>query len=140
MRGGFAYYLLQRTDPLEYFQPAVHAEREHSLLDGDLLNFCGARTLHDQLSERGRHVHHFVKTLSSFETSAIALLASPPSKNREVFHLGVERDLVHERLGSLGCAGFRIAKSHVREMHIAHRDSAPDLGTRDLCLVHLVCL
>src|SRR6478672_12179486 len=98
-RRGFADDLLQRTNPLEYFQPAIHAEREHSLFDGDLLNFCGARALHDQLSQVGRHVHHFVKTLPSLEAGAIALLASLSPKYRKVFHLCVEGDLVHERLG-----------------------------------------
>src|ERR1700704_917237 len=69
-RRGFADYLLERTDPLENFQPSVHAEGEHSFFDGCPLNFRGARALHDQLPEIGRHAHNFVKTLPALEASA----------------------------------------------------------------------
>ena len=52
----------------------------------------------------GRHVHHFVKPLTSLEPRSVTLLAALAAEEREVFHPGVERDLVHERLGGVGRA------------------------------------
>ncbi len=98
---GLADYLIERCDALQYLQPAIHAERQHSLFDGRLLDLGGARALHDQLSEFWGHVQDLVQPLTTTEPRSVTLLASLTAKNREVFHLGVEGDLVHVRLGCL---------------------------------------
>src|SRR5438445_13595495 len=42
----FADYLVEGRDSFEHFQPAIHAQGQHSLFDGRLLDFRGARALH----------------------------------------------------------------------------------------------
>src|SRR5437868_8008424 len=105
---GFANDLVEGRDSFEDFEPAIHAESEHALFDGSLLNFCRARALHDQLPEPWRHVQDFVKSLTSAQTRTLALLASLSAEDGDVLHLAVERDLIHERLGGLAGSRLRV--------------------------------
>src|SRR5438105_15265380 len=95
----FADYLVERGDAFEHFEPGIHSKGQHTLLDGNFLDFSGACALHDQRSESWRHVQHFVKSLTSAQTRTLALLASFSAEDRNVLHLAVERDLFHEGLG-----------------------------------------
>ena len=40
-------------DALDHLEPAVHAQRQHALLDGGLPDLGGADVLHDQLRSVG---------------------------------------------------------------------------------------
>src|SRR5688500_17050485 len=68
--------LLQRGDPLQDLEPAVHAEGQHSFVDRAVADLGGADVLDDELPDVRGHGHHFVETLAAIELRLGALVAS----------------------------------------------------------------
>src|SRR6185437_15482769 len=80
----FPDYLLEGRDALQDLEPAVHAERQHAVLDRAVLDLGRADVLQDQLPELRRHEHDFVETLTALEPGAVALLAACALEERYV--------------------------------------------------------
>src|SRR5438094_797422 len=97
-RACLANHLVDRGQALHYLEPAVHAEREHPLGNGGSLNFRNRRALHDEAAQLRRHVHHFIKSLSAFQSAALALLASLAAKDWKIADARVEGHLRDCRL------------------------------------------
>src|ERR1035437_389723 len=106
--GGLPDDLLERGDALQDLQPAVHAQRQHAVLDGAVLDLHGAHVLEDQLAELRGHEHHFVQPLAALQPGAAACVAAGSLAEPPPADLRVERAVLEERSGFLGGVGLRV--------------------------------
>src|SRR4029450_13010622 len=90
LRPGLANYLLQRRDSLQHLEPAVHAQRQHAILDGGVADLASADVLKNQTSQSGCHRHHFVQALTSLQSGAAAQVAALALEERKLADRGVE--------------------------------------------------
>src|ERR1035437_1379839 len=73
--GGLPDDLLKRGDALQDLQPAVHAQREHAVLDGACLDLHRADALEDEFAELRRLEHHLVQALAALQPGPAACVA-----------------------------------------------------------------
>src|SRR5687768_10355193 len=91
--GRLADDLFERRDPLHDLEPSIHAECQHPLIDGAIVDLRGADVLEDQLPDVRRHEHDFVESLTSLEPAAGALLAPLAPEEGQLADAGVERQV-----------------------------------------------
>src|SRR5215216_3450622 len=138
LRPRFANDLLERGDSLQHLEPAVHAQRQHALVDGAVADLSRAEVLEDQPPDARRHEHHLVQALTSLEPRPGTRVAAPALEERELADRGIEREplQVRGRLGRRPRA--RVVERFLRELELPERGRARDLGARDLTVIRRV--
>src|SRR5690242_9146671 len=90
----FANHLLHRRYPFDHLHPRIHAEREHSLIDGRVANLGGAGVHDDESPDLLTHWHHLIDSLPPLQSRTGAGVAAVPLVEAQVTDACLERGVV----------------------------------------------